>query len=717
MSEQISQSMVAARQGDFADVSAILRPRSVAVIGASDRPGNFGGATVRRLLRFGFKGPVWPVNRAGAAVAGLEAFTEVSALPEVPDLAVLAVPSEALLEAIAACAAHGVKGGIAYAGGLGEAGGEGAALQDAIVALCRKTGFVLCGPNCVGVINAALPATPTFATALEEIEELNPGAISMVSQSGGIGTTAFSLGLAAGFGFRYLISSGNEAVVDFSDYLFALAQDPGTKVILGYLEGLKDGPKFLGALAEARRRRKAVVLIKAGSTGASARAALAHTGALVGEDRVFDAVLQEMAVVRVSSVEELVDVASLLVGTPEHLSFGPGIGIVTFGGGNGVLAADQCAAQGLQTPPLSEASIARLKPLLASVATAANPVDLTPTTAFRDEFLTNLPDALAAVADQADIDALLFIVGTLAARADEIIAVTRRFASRSPKPLCISWPSPPKGLRDKLAAENLYAFVEPADAARALGRLASRRGRAAAADERGELAPGFDWHALVQAPRTGRVIAEHECHAILRAAGLPVAEGALADAEDRAVAIATAAGFPVALKGIGADVTHRAAAGLVVLDARNSDDVRAGFHRLRARAEALSLELDGIYVQKMHGGRTELLVAAFNDPLFGPMVSCGSGGGLTELLDDLVTARAPLGVGAAEALIERLKIRVHARDGEGLLPARAPACFVAQLSELAALAPWRRFTLEVNPLKWSRAGAIAVDGLLIIDEA
>ncbi|MGH6902709.1 MAG: acetate--CoA ligase family protein, partial [Geminicoccaceae bacterium] len=283
--------------------------------------------------------------------------------------------------------------------------------------------------------------------------------------------------------------------------------------------------------------------------------------------------------------------------------------------------------------------------------------------------------------------------------------------------LCISWPSPPKGLRDKLAAENIYAFVEPADAARALGRLASRRRRAAASDERCALPPGFDWHALVQAPRSGRVVSEHECHAILRSAGLPVAEGALADEEERAVAIATAAGFPVALKGIGARVTHRAAAGLVVLDARSDDDVRAGFRKLRARADELAIELDGVYVQKMHGGRTELLVAAFNDPLFGPMVSCGGGGGLTELLDDVVTARAPLGIGAAEAMIERLKIRAHARDAEGLLPARAPACFVAQLSELAALAPWRRFTLEVNPLKWTRAGAVAVDGLLIIEQA
>ncbi len=237
--------------------------------------------------------------------------------------------------------------GIAYAGGLAEAGGEGIERQRALVALCRETGFLLCGPNCVGVINTALPATSTFATALHELDALRPGVVSMVSQSGGIGTTSFAMAQQAGFGFRHLISSGNEAVVDFSDYLHALARDDGTEVIVGYLEGVQDGPKLVRALEEARRQRKPVVLIKAGRSPTTARAAEAHTGALVGEERVWDAVLQELGVIRVDSVEELIDTALMLVANHGRLPAGPGVGIVSFGGGSGVLAADQCTQHGL----------------------------------------------------------------------------------------------------------------------------------------------------------------------------------------------------------------------------------------------------------------------------------------------------------------------------------------------------------------------------------
>lgn len=704
-------------ENEFLDVSRILEPRSIAVIGASDRPGNFGGATVQRLLKFGFAGPVWPVNRSGGRVAGIEARQAISDLPDIPDLAVLAVPAGALFDAVNDCAAHGIRAGIAFAGGLGEAGGEGAVLQDAIVDLCGKWGFVLCGPNCVGVINAALPATPTFASALEEIDELKAGEISMVSQSGGIGTTAFSQGLAVGFGFRHLISSGNEAVVDFSDYLFTLARDEGTKVIAGYLEGLKSGSKFVAALAEARRHGKPVVLIKAGATGASARAALAHTGALVGEDRVFDAVFREMGVVRVHSVEEMIEVAAVLVGKTDNLLFGRGVGIVTFGGGNGVLAADQCAAEGLVTPPLADISLARLRPLLASVATAANPIDLTPTTAFRDEFLSQLPAALDVLVDQPDIDELLLIAGTLAARADEIIHVIRLFASRSPKPVCISWPSPPAGLRKKLAANRIHTFLDPANAARAIARLAvwvssGSEGKGPS----GLLPSGFAWKTHIPEPGPERVIPEHRCHEILRAAGLPVADGKLARDAKQAVEIASAAGYSVALKAVGAAVTHRAAAGLVILNAGDAEEVTTGFRVLSERAAARSIDLEGVYIQKMHKGGAELLVSAFKDPLFGTMISCGSGGGLTELLDDVVTARAPIGIETAASMIEGLKMRPHARDADGILPTAPPARFIAQLSEMAAAAPWRRFVMEVNPIIWVRDRVVAVDGLLIIEE-
>ncbi|MFO1323578.1 MAG: acetate--CoA ligase family protein [Burkholderiales bacterium] len=699
----------------FADVRSILEPRSIAVIGASDPPGSFGGETVRRLVRFRFPGNVFPVNRAAAPVAGLRGYASVAELPEVPDLAIFAIPANALIDALRECADFGVRAGIAYAGGLGEAGGEGAVLQRALADLCRQRGFVLCGPNCVGTINATMPAPATFSTALQEMDALRAGGISMVAQSGGIATTAFSMVLEAGFGFRYLVSSGNEAVVDFADWLHAFARDPGTRIIGGYLEGIGDGPKFVRALEEARTHGKPVVLIKAGTTGATARAAQAHTGALVGEDRVVDAVLAEMGVMRVRSVEELVDVVLFLVGNQDKPAAGPGVGLITFGGGNGVLGADQCAQHGLTTPALGPDGTGRLRPLVISVATAANPLDLTPTTAFRAEAMAQLPQALDVIAAEPGIDSLMFIAGSMAARANEICDVMRGLAGRSAKPVCISWPSPPRAVPGRLAEHGIYAFVDAERGIRALARwvghgAAARRPPRAAAPE----IAAFDWRAFVPVDDAGTVICENTCHEILAAAGLAVAAGEFVRDEEGAVRAAEAIGLPVVLKGITPKITHRAKAGLVAVDLRSEADVRAAWRRFAASAADLDVTLDGVLVQRMRARGTELLVTAFRDPMFGVMVSCGSGGGLTELVDDVVTERAPVGVELAAHMLERLRTRRIAADGDGLLPTAPAARFIARFADLALTAPWRRFVFEVNPVAWRRDDAVALDGLLIV---
>jgi acetyltransferase len=700
----------------FVDVSGILEPASIAVVGASERPGNLGGDTVRRLVKFGFPGPVWPINRSAAPVAGVPSFPAMSAAPGVPDLAVLAVPAEALLDTVRECVAAGVRYGIAYAGGLGEAGGAGADLQRDIVVLCQESGFTLCGPNCVGVINATMPATPTFSTALLEVDTLRPGGISIVAQSGGIATSAFSLIQQAGFGCRHMISSGNEAVVGFPDYLYALARDAGTHVIAGYLEGAADTGKLVRALEEAQRQRKPVVLIKAGRTPASARAAQAHTGALVGEDRVVDAVLRELGVIRVASIEELVDVSLLLVGNRDRLPAGRGVGVVTFGGGSGVLATDQCAQFGLSTPALSDACVERLRPLLISVATAANPVDLTPTTAFRAEALALLPAALDAVATEPEIHTVLIIAGSMAARGAEIAAVMEGFAARATKTVCVSWPSPPLGLPERLAARGVYSFLDPVRATQAIARLASGAAAAARPARLAVSLPAFDWAAHVPAGTGQRVIPEDRCHRILAEAGLPVAAGRLARDETGALDAARSLGFPVVLKGISPRVTHRAVVGLLAVDLRSEAEVAAAARRLRERAREIGVELDGIYVQKLHRGGAELLVAAFRDPMFGVMVSCGSGGGLTELVDDVVTERAPVDARLAAHMLDRLRIRRYAADLHGPLPVEIAAAFVARFSALAATVPSPRFVFEVNPLKWTREAVVAVDGLLVVDQ-
>jgi acetate---CoA ligase (ADP-forming) len=699
----------------FLDVSGLLYPKSIAVIGASDRPGNLGGDTVERLLRFGYPGKLWAVNGSGGAVRGISCHRSISELPEAPESIIMAIPALAIFDTVREAAAKGTRNGIAFAGGMGEAGGEGMELQRRLVELCRQTDFRLCGPNCVGIINAATPVTSTFATVLHEFTTLRSGNISMVTQSGGIGTAALSSVLKAGFGFRHLISGGNEAVITFADYLYALARDDGTRVIAAYLEGVVDGPKFVRALEEARSRGKPVVMIKSGATAASARAARAHTGSLVGEDRIFDAILQELGVIRVGSVEEMVDVCLMLAGTPtEKIPHGPGVGIITFGGGNGVLAADQCAAHGLTSPVLDAERSTELQAMLLSVASAANPMDLTPSTAFRAESLAKLPQAMDVMASQPDIHSFVLIVGGLAVREKEISAVFGDFWARCPKAVCIAWPAPPTGTLERFAALGIAAYDEPDRALRVLGRLAQFGASQSLPRAPAGLVPfAFDWEGEVAAEEV--VISEDRCHGILRKAGLPVAAGALAVDEAEALRIGREIGLPVVMKGIAAQVTHRAAAGLLAVDLRSEQEMKEAYRRLQMRAAAVGVVLDGVYIQAMARGGVELLVSVFRDEMFGTLVSVGSGGGMTELIDDVVTARAPVDEKVAASMIGRLRMQPRARDEHGALDPGPAASFVAKLSRLGAGAPWPRFTFEVNPVKWSRNGVVAVDGLLIVE--
>lgn len=709
---------MAATAALFSNISGLLRPGSIAVIGASDRPGNFGGGTVQNLLKFGYPGAIWPVHPRQRTVGGLPCFPSVRDLPGRADLAIFAIPGDGLAEAIAECAAAGILHGIAFAGGFAEAGDAGVDHQRDLSKVCRRTGFKLCGPNCVGIINTEIPVTATFATALKEVEELRPGRISMISQSGGLATATMATAHKAGFGFRYLISSGNEAVLSFADYLHALVLDEGTGVIVGYLEGVADGGRLLRALEEAREQRKPVILIKAGTTRASAHAAQAHTGALAGEDRVYDAVFREMAVIRVYSIEELLDVALMLSGADaDKLPNGPGVGIVTFGGGNGVLAADQCAQSGLSTPPLSPASVERLKRLLVPVASASNPMDLTPQTAFQPERLARLPEALDILAAEPEIQALCFIVSSLAARAEEICEVLSRYWEHAPKTVCVNWPDAPRGAPERLAGKGIYVFPEHARGVRALGRLVQYGARLSRPRRPAEVElPSFDWSAFVPEPRPHTVLPEHECQRLLAAGGLRVAAAEVASSPRDAVAMAERIGFPVVLKGLSRAVTHRAAADLLAVDLRTADEVAAAYGELADRAKELKAALDGIYVQRMVRGGLELLVSAFRDPLFGTMLTCGAGGNFTEAVDDVAIERAPVDAALGLDILGRLRLLRRGPRLFGDLDPSAPAEFLARFSRLAATAPWQRFVLEVNPIKWTRDGVVAVDALLIVEQ-
>ncbi|MSP89648.1 MAG: CoA-binding protein [Alphaproteobacteria bacterium] len=701
----------------FGDLSRLLAPRSIAVVGASDQPGNLGGVAIHFLQKFGYPGTIWPVNPRRQEVHDIPCLAKLADLPEPADLAILATGADSAPGLVRECAASGIRFGVIWAGGFAEVGSQGRALQDKLEAACRESGFAIVGPNCIGIINTWMPAVSSFASFMLDTAQLARGCISMVSQSGGLATMAQAFAQQAGSGFRYMISAGNEATLTIADYIHALAQDADTKVIALYLEGVRDGDRFLAALDAARAAGKPVVALKGGDTVAAARAAAAHTGALAGEGRVWEAVFREKAVIRVQSLEELHDVALFLASTDlTRLPAGLGVAAVTTGGGSGVLSADQCARHGLATPQLAPATRAALQPLVPPIAAIDNPIDLTPQVYNQPNWFASFGRALDVIADDPAIHAVLIQFGPMGTRGMDVAREIVAFRQRCAKTVCIAWPLSPPGVADYLLGQGIHVFGEYARAIVVLAKLARYRAEADVAVRPPAAVPDFDWAGHAGPCLAGTVIAEHDCHRIMAAAGLAVAPGRLARSPGEAADAARAVGLSVAMKGISPKVTHRAAAGLVALDIATEDAVRLAYDRLVETANTAGTVLDGVYVQHMVRSGIEVLISAFRDPALGLMISCGAGGNLTELIDDVALASAPLDRAAALVLLRRLRLVASVAKGRNPPPLDPLADYVARLSQVVVSAPWRRFVLEINPVKWSAAGVMAVDGLLIVEE-
>ena len=700
----------------FGDLTPMLAPRSVAMVGASDRDGNLGGLAVKYLQKFKFEGDIWPVNAGRPEVGGLPCFASLKALPAVPDLAIIAVPAEVVQSVVEECIATGVPSAIVWSGGFAETGEEGRERQRALEDLCRGTGLKLCGPNCIGVINSANGLTASFSSLLADIDHLNPGKIAMISQSGGISVTAMGRAQELGLGFRIAISCGNEAVLGIHDFIDALAEDADTRVIAIYTEGLSDPDRFVQALDKARKAGKFIVIMKGGASNASARAAMAHTGKLAGSDRIFEAVFREFAAIRVFSIEEMLDVALLLSGLPEgRLPKGNRVLLSSFGGGSGVIGTDQCEREGLLVPHLDKVTRERLKPIFTSLGSSVNPIDLTPGSMTNAKLRANLLDVMKILADAPEVDIFLLLSAGFGTLAPELVKIYDALQDYTEKPVVVSWLSPPTGIAEGLADRGIRVFDEHARAIRAAGHIA-RHGENARHHIRlrPEQVADFDWSDVVPPGSGKHVLTEDAVARILTKASLPVAPGRTATSAETAVAAARDVGFPVAIKALSEKITHRAAAGLVALGVKTDADVKETVETFYSRARELDAELDGVWVQHMADGNRELLVTALRDRDFGVVVGCGLGGGMTEIIDDVVFARAPIDAAGAADLLGYLKTVKRHPDFLSAEQKQMAAAFIASFSALAASAPWPEFTLEINPLKLGKETAVAVDGLLIV---
>jgi acyl-CoA synthetase (NDP forming) len=693
-----------------AGLDAILAPRAIAIIGASQDATKIGGRPVELLRRFGFPGGIYPVNPRATEVQGLPAFPSVTALPEAPDLAIIAVAAEMAPQALEECAAKGVRGAVIFSSGFAELGEAGEALQARLRETARRTGIRVLGPNCLGAVSVRERSIATFSIVLEG--SLPPeGVIGIASQSGNLGSYTALLARERGAGVSRFVTTGNECDVDIADCIAFLAQDAATKVICCVLETCRDAPRLVAALEMARQAGKPVVVLKIGASEAGQAAAASHTGALAGSDAVFDAVFRRAGAVRVHSVEQLLDLAHAAAVLGDRLPRSRRAMLLTASGGFGVLMADAASAAGLDLPMPSEATQARI---LAAVpyASPRNPVDATAQMSSRPEILAEI---LGAILDDENCDALLLLMSAS-------LYLPRLRAVYMPTLRAVRERHPDKvvmlavhGPADAVQELNAMGFPVVDGVGPATLALAGLCGLSAAR----ALPPPSP--ALPAAPPLdpARIATEHGAKAVLAEAGVPVPAERLVGSAAEAAEAAAAIGFPVVLKIASPDLPHKTEVGGVALDLGDPAAVAAAHDAMiaRVRTAAPDARIEGVLVAPMLRGGVELILGAKRDPVFGPVVLVGLGGIFAEVMQDVALRPAPVTEDEALAMLRGLKAFpvLDGARGRPKADVAAAARAVAALSRFAAQHADDVAEIDINPLLVRPAGqgAVALDALIV----
>ncbi|HYI85897.1 MAG TPA: acetate--CoA ligase family protein, partial [Burkholderiales bacterium] len=603
----------------------LLAPRSVALVGASEREGALGAIVWRNLAAGGLRGELYPVNPKHRAIFGRRAYGRLQDLPQPPDLAVIVTPARVVERVIEDATAAGMKAAVILTSGFGEIGAEGRALQQRVLAAARRGGVRLLGPNCLGVMRSDAGLNATFART-----PARSGNLALVSQSGAICGAILDWAASAEVGFTSVVSLGGAVDVDFGEVLDFLVADEATDAILMYIEGIRDARRYVSAL-RAAARVKPVVALKVGRYASGSRAASSHTGALVGSDEVFDAALRRAGSVRVRTYTQLVAAARVLA--TGRLPEGERLAIVTNGGGPGVVAADSAAESGVRLARLSEETISSLDKELPAQWSRGNPLDI-----IGDAPPERFAAATTAALADPGVDALLAMYSPVAVTEPEAAAQAVADAARgSRKPVLAAWLGDinPNASRRMLEARGIPNFYTPENAVEAFSFLCAHRRNQAqlmqappAGGEVHEPAADLVAAAALRARATSErrtLLTEHESKALLLAFGLPVPRSVVVAGKEQAVAAAREIGFPAVLKLHSPDITHKSDVGGVRLDLQNAEMVASAYDDMMRHVRGLrpQARIEGAVVQPMlrFAHAREVLIGVATDAIFGPVVS------------------------------------------------------------------------------------------------
>ncbi len=688
-------------------LDALFRPRSVAILGASDDATRISGRPVRYLIEGGFKGNVYPVNPNRETVQGLKAYKSLADVPETPDVALLAVPSSLTEQAVRECVEKGVKGAVIFSAGYAESGEDGFAIQARISDIAQKGGLRLLGPNCLGIFNPQIGFYGTFTQSLDK-EMPFPGPLGIISQSGAYGSHIAYLARKRGIGINYWITTGNEADIDVAESLEWMATQPDIKVIMAYVEGVRDGARFRRALASARENGKPIVMMKVGRSEIGARAASSHTASLAGSDAIYDALFRQYGVHRATTTEEQIDVAYACA--RGIFPKGNKLGVVTLSGGAGVLISDAAERNGLDVAPMPVSAQKTLKDLL-PFATVVNPVD---TTAQAVNDMNLLAKNIEVILEQGGYDALIGFFTTVPNTRtlskplrDAIARGCARFPDRLIALQMIADP-------DVVAEYEKAGFLVFEDSDRAVAALAalSRFGRSLSRT-------GVETRVAPAAPIGKGALSERAAKDLLARAGIPFLDERVAGDAAAAGAAADEIGYPVVLKIVSPDIEHKTEIGGVMVGVADRKAAEAGYATLieRAAKHRPDAKIEGVLVAPMAKKGVEVIVGVSRDPVFGPAVMFGLGGVHVEVLKDVTFRLAPFGRDEAMRMIDEIRGRALLSGVRGA-PASdigALADLLVRISEFAAAHAEDIETVDLNPVvAWPKGeGVVALDALVV----
>jgi acetyltransferase len=698
----------------------LFSPKSVAVIGASDRANTVGEVVFRNMLVSGYKGSLYAVNPARQEVQGRHAYARIEEIETPVELAVICTEAETVPDIIEACGKHGVRAAVVLSAGFTEVSGRGAALEQAMLAHAKNHGVRIIGPNCLGIIRTGIGLNATFFKG-----GIKPGDLALVSQSGALCTAILDWAPANDIGFSSVVSMGAASDVDFGEILDYLASDEQTGSILIYVEGVRKARGFMSAL-RAAARSKPVFVVKVGRHDAGSRAVMSHTGAMVGSDDVFDAALRRAGVVRVESIGGLFSAAKSLA-SPYGYG-GNRLAIITNGGGPGVMAIDRAVDLGVSVAVLSPETVERLNQVLPDIWSHNNPVDI-----IGDATPQRYRDAVGICMADPGVDGVLVILTPQAMTQPlEVATLLVEDARTFSKPLLTSWMGAAQTMdgRARFAQAGIPSFSNPEAAVEAYSYItAYYRNQRLLAQVPEPLshhdAPDVTGARMViesVLAERRKVLSEMESKALLSAFHIPVANTVVARSPGEALLLAEQFGFPVAMKINSPDITHKSDAGGVKLNLMNAAAVRSAYHEMieGVQANRPDARIDGVALQPMvckPNGR-ELMVGVISDPIFGPVISFGAGGTAVEVLRDRAIALPPLNGFLARELIGGTRVAKLLGSFRHMPPVQMEALesLLLRISEMVCELPWLR-EIDINPLIVDEHGLLAVDARVVVDYA